>query len=174
MKILRPFVVMFLLGIAGCGYSARSALPPNFRTIYVAEFENKIEYTTASATRQLYIPLLEVRVRNAIIDRYLFDGNLRIGDPDNADLRLKGQLVSYSRSPLRFTDNDDVEEYRVSIVINMVLRDAEDHIIWEEGNFAGEATYFVRGPLAESEDVAIEEALTDLARRVVERTIENW
>jgi hypothetical protein len=174
MRILRFFVIAVFLGLAGCGYSTRSALPADFRTIYVPEFKNKIAYTTESANRHLYIPLLEVRVRDAIINRFLFDGNLRIGQPDSSDLELQGELVSYERSPIRFTENDDVEEYRVHIVINMILKDEEDHIVWEEANFTGEATYFVRGPLASSEDVAVEEALTDLARRVVERTIENW
>ena len=45
---------------------------------------------------------------------------------------------------------------------------------WTESNFVGETTYFTSGSLAKSENVAIQDALTDLARRIVERTIEDW
>ncbi len=43
-----------------------------------------------------------------------------------------------------------------------------------EPSFSGEATYFTVGAQAKSESAALEDALTDLARRVVERVIENW
>jgi hypothetical protein len=47
-------------------------------------------------------------------------------------------------------------------------------VYWEEPSFAGEATYFLTGAQAKSETAALDEALTDLARRVVERTVQNW
>ena len=157
-----------------CGYSAKALLPPNLRTIYVEPFKNNINYTTEQ-TRNIYFPLLEVNVRNAIINRFLFDGNLRIKDPDTASLILKGELTSYERNALRIADNEDVEEYRVRVVVKMVLWDtAKQTVFWEEPSFAGESTYFVSGPQAKTETDAVEAAITDLARRVVNRTIEDW
>jgi hypothetical protein len=46
--------------------------------------------------------------------------------------------------------------------------------MWKYDRFIGEATYFVTGAQATSEESAVEEATTDLARRIVERTVENW
>ena len=162
-----------LLG-SGCGYSARSALPKGLNSVYVENFKNNITFTSET-TRDLYFPLLETKIRKAVIDRYLFDGNLKIADPGKADLILKGDLVSYDRNAIRFTDNDDAEEYRMYIVMNLTLLDRRtNEPVWIENGFTGEATYFVSGPLVKSESDAIEDAMTDLARRIVERTIENW
>lgn len=176
MKRLNFALIIIILCVlsAGCGYTTRSALPGNLRTIYIAPFANNIPYTTDRA-QEIYFPLLEVKVRNAIEERFLFDGQLRIAKEMEADLVLRGELIGYERSALRYTDNDDVQEYRVQIVVNLVLegRTAEEPV-WEEKGFVGEATYFVIGPTSTSESAAVEDATTDLARRVVERTIENW
>ena len=172
-----PFILI-LLGLSsflGCGYSARSALPKSLRTIYVENFKNKIDFTDENK-RNIYFPLLEVDVHNAVIDRYLFDGSLHIADADSADLILQGELTGYERNPLRYADNNsDVLEYRIQIYVNLVLLDARNHeSIWEENGFAGEETYFVSGAQASSETSAVKEAIKDLSRRIVDRTIENW
>lgn len=158
----------------GCGYSAQSLLPKHLRTIYVEPFKNSIDYTTEQ-TGNIYFPLLEVNVRNAIINRYVFDGNLRIKEKDKAGLILKGELIGYERDALRVSDAEDVEEYRVRIIIKLVLWDTtQKEVFWQEDAFAGEASYFVSGPKIQTEKQALDAAVVDLARRVVERTIENW
>lgn len=175
MKLLRLFFILGLAGtLCGCGYTFKSTLPAGLRTIHVDTFENRIDFT-AEARRNLYLPLLETDVRRAISDRFLFDGNLRPADADNADLILTGKLLNYRRVGLRFASNDDVEEYRVYITVGLVLtRNGEEEPMWEEPSFIGEATYFVTGPQATDEESAVAEAVEDLARRIVERTVEDW
>ena len=168
--ILGSFSVLSL----SCGYSTNLLLASGVRTIHVEDIKNSIDYTQEN-TNDIYIPLLEVKVRNAIIDRFLFDGHLKVAQPDKADVTLKGELISYDRSVLRRTDNDNVEEYRVRVTVNVTLWDrTKEKVIWQENAFSGESDYFVTGPLAKSETVAINDAVTDLARRIVERSIENW
>ena len=163
-----------LLLLSGCGYSATSMLPGNLKTVYVETFQNNINFA-AERGRNLYFPLLEQKVRAAIVDRYQFDGNLKMGQPGSSDLVLRGKLNSYERSALRFTDNDDVQEYRVHVIVSLELYDtATGAVRWSEPSFAGEATYFVTGPTATTEESAVEQAVIDLARRIVERTIEDW
>lgn len=160
--------------ISGCGYTTKSTLPKNIKTIYIEPFKNSIDFTTGTR-RNVYLPLLEVDTRNAVVDRFLFDGNLSIAKPEEANLILKGELKDYQRSGLRFTDNDDVEEYRVHITVSLELWDTKNEkVSWAEPSFVGEATYFVIGPQVTSEDSAVDEAITDLARRIVERTVEDW
>ncbi|MGE0268545.1 MAG: LPS assembly lipoprotein LptE [Candidatus Omnitrophota bacterium] len=166
--------VIGCLYLFGCGYTTSSTLPEHIHTIYVDKFINKIDFTN-EARRNLYLPLLEVNVHNAITDRFLFDGNLKIGGEDSADLFLKGELLSYRRIGLRFTDNDDVEEYRVYITVRLELYNNDtQELMWTEESFVGEATYFVSGPQSSSEESAVREAIEDLARRIVERTVEAW
>ena len=171
-------LMCFLLGcvvfLGGCGYSTRSVLPANYKRIYVEPFKNKIGYST-DKTYNTYYPLMEVNVRNAIIDRFIFDGALKIAPEDKANLVLSGDLIGYDRSTLRNDDNDNTLEYRIHVTVSMTLRDMEKkEVVWSESGFVGETTYFVSGAQAKTEADAIEDALTDLARRVVERTIEDW
>jgi hypothetical protein len=175
MKKLALLSILLLVGVSlNCGYTARSTLPGHMKTVYVEPFKNNISYTSEGG-RNVYLPLLEVDARNAIIKRFLFDGNLKIAGQNKADLILRGQLNRYDRGGLRFTDEDKVEEYRVQIFITAELWDVRKQaVVWSESDFAGEATYFLTGTLASSEQSAIDKAIEDLARRIVERTIENW
>ncbi|MCA9393622.1 MAG: LptE family protein [Candidatus Omnitrophica bacterium] len=175
MKLFRVLILLTVaVSLYGCGYTFKSALPAGLTTIYVETFENKIDFT-AENRRNLYLPLLEQDVRRAVTDRFLFDGNLKLNDENNADLILTGKLLNYRRVGLRFSSNDDVEEYRVYITVSLTLtRNGEEEPMWEESSFIGEATYFVSGSRATSEESAVREAVEDLARRIVERTVENW
>jgi len=164
-----------LMGLTGCGYTTTSALPPRLKTICIGSFKNSIPYTDA-ANQSVYIPLLEVKARDAVVKRFQFDGNLDIVDsPEEADLVLKGELIEYRRNPLRYTDHDDVEEYRIQIIMKLALVDtADEEPMWEYSRFIGESTYFLTGTQASTEDAAVAKATVDLARRIVETTIENW
>ncbi len=168
------FTVLLLVVLTGCGYSTKSVLPTNLRTIHIETFQNNISYASERG-RNLYFPLLEQKVRAAIVNRFQFDGNLRLSESEDADLVLRGKLESYERDALRYTDNDDVQEYRIHVIVSLELYDtAKGQPRWVETGFAGEATYFVTGPTAKTEEAAVEDAVTDLARRIVERTVEDW
>ena len=173
-KIFPAVVLVFFVIAAGCGYTTHTAYPSHLKTIYVEPFENNINYTE-DLNRGLYVPLLEVKVREAVIDRFQFDGHLRIGKPDDADLILKGSLLGFERNVLRRTESDDVEEYRIHVIVDLtMLERVPNTVFWEEKSFVGESTYFLSGPSAKSEAEAIDEALLDLGRRVVERGVESW
>ncbi|MCD4779920.1 MAG: hypothetical protein K8S27_05140 [Candidatus Omnitrophica bacterium] len=172
-KMTVVIVGLFILVLAGCGYTTRASNVP-FKTIYIDKFTNNIIFT-AESKRNVYLPLLEVDVRDAIIDRFQFDGNVRISKPDLAEAILKGELSGYDRDGLRYDDNDDVEEYRVRISVKLeLINPSTDAVIWRESGFSGEATYFLSGPNASSEESAVDDAIKDLSRRIVERTIESW
>ena len=165
---------LVVLTIAGCGYTTGSLLPSNYRKIAIQPFQNKIAYVDENNSG-LYVPHLETNVRTSIIDRFLFDGNLRIADPDKADLVLNGELINIVQDTLRQDVNQNVQEYRITIVVSLTLTDpATGKVLWKEPSFAGETTYFLTGTQAQSQSAAIDAALTDLATRVVERTVENW
>jgi len=121
-----------------------------------------------------YRPGMEVDLTKAVRDRFLFDGNLKIATQENADIILKGKLVDFKKDVLRYDANDNVEEYRIKLIANLELEDASNKAIWKESGFVGETTYRTSGSLAKGEDAAIEDAISDLARRIVERTIEAW
>lgn len=173
---------LLVVGICGCGYSTRSMISDKFRTIYVTPFINKIDITKetdVAAKYKIYKPLIETDITKAVINKYLFDGNLKPVRQENADLTLKGEVIEFRRDPLRYTDSDEVEEYRINLVVDITLWDnKENKIAWEEKGFTGDSTYFTTFAPAsvekKSDDTAVSDAITDLARRIVERTVEQW
>jgi len=171
-------ILAALFFISGCGYTTNSLLPSNLKTIYVDNLVNKIQVTDESSDARMfrgYRPGMEVEATRAIRDKYLRDGNLKVTtDPDDADLLLKGELVDFRNEALRYDRNDNVEEYRIRMVVNIEMQEKSGKTRWTENNFAGESLYRTSGPLAKSEAAAINEASEDLARRIVERTIEEW
>lgn len=174
------------LWLMGCGYTTRSMISTKYRTIYVTPFINKIDITNELDTGskfKIYRPRLETDVTNAVINKYLFDGNLRPTNKESADLVLKGEVLEYRKDALRYSENDDVTEYRMSLFVNISLWDnKENKMLWQADRFSGYFEYFTNYyPLSNvtkyddnENDVPLNKALDDLARRVVERTVNEW
>jgi len=167
---------------SGCGYSVRSLAYEKSTKIYVKPFENKVdlniaeEYSDRNPYR-LYRPGMETKITDAVINRFLLDGYLKlVSKEDQADLILKGELTNYEKQPLRYNEaTKDVEEYRANIRVNMTLTDLKKgKAVWTENDFVGYTEFALVGPRAISEDAAINDAVEDLARRVIERTVEDW
>ena len=162
----------------GCGYTARPGLAPHLRTIYVQPFVNKIDVTqltTSDGRFPIYRHQMEVDITKAVINRYQFTGLLRPATRERANCRLEGELIAFRRDALRYNSSSQVEEWRLNIVVNLRFFDQTTQaLLWEEEAFTGDTTYFALGANAESEPVALDRAITDLARRVVERTVEDW
>ena len=118
---------------------------------------------------------MEVDLTNAVINRYQFTGLLRPARLEKADCRLEGELVEFRRDALRYDASQQVEEWRLNIVVNLKFIDQTTNtVLWEEQGFTGDTTYFATGASAETEATALSRARTDLARRIVERSVESW
>ena len=174
----RLLLVTFCVLVNGCGYTARPGLPADLRTVYVKPFTNKIDVTQLSSGDErfpIYRHQMEVDLTKAVISRFQFTGLLRPAGPDRADARLEGDLIAFRRDALRYDASQQVEEWRLNVVVNLRFIDQRTQsVTWEEENFTGDTTYFALGANAESEAKALDRALNDLARRIVERTVENW
>lgn len=175
------FVIVALFSLSGCGYSIRSLAYTRDTRIYIKPFENKVDLNIEGEysdryTYKLYRHRLETKITDAVIDRFLLDGYLKVvSNEGDADLVMKGELTNYEKQPLRYDDASNIEEYRANLIVNVALRDIKkDEVVWEESGFVGYHEFFTTGSQAESEDSAIDEAVEDLARRIVERTVEDW
>lgn len=179
-KGLRLMGSLLAIGVlsTGCGYTTRTLLAPHLKTVYIEPFENKINIA-ALPTREnpfrVYRHSMEIDLTNEIIRRFQFTGIMRPSSQGKAHARLEGELVSFRRDALRYDSSRDVEEWRLNVVVNVRMHDlVKGTVLWDEKNFTGDATYIASGLRAESEETALKRALTDLARRIVERTVENW
>ena len=168
----------FCLLLYSCGYTTRPGLPPHLKTVYVKPFVNKIDVTRLSSGYErfpIYRHQMEVDLTKAVISRYQFTGLLRPARQEKADCRLEGELLDLRRDALRYNASSQVEEWRLNVVVNLRFIDqTTDTVMWEEGGFTGDTTYFALGSNAESESSSLDRAITDLARRIVERSVESW
>lgn len=184
---LATICCLLTTALCGCGYTTRSMISGKYRTIYITPFLNKVDITQEaySAGRyRIYRPLLETDITRRVVNKYLFDGNLKPVKEELADLVLKGELVEYRKDPLSYNaDNSEVTEYRINIYVNLSLWDRkENKLVWEENRFNGNYSFFVRTSTVDpganvivvSENTAVNNAIEDLSRRIVERTVEQW
>ncbi len=160
-------VFLCLCGVifSSCGYTTKEVLPSNIGSIAVQPFEN-----------HTFEPGLEINLNQKLTERILFEGVARLESPSSAEAILRGVLLEYRRDPLRYSDTEEVEEYRLKLIVDVVLESSPTHeILWRESSFTGESTFFTAGSLAKSETDAREELLEDLARRLVGRLAEaHW
>lgn len=172
------FLLPFLLGVGGCGYTTKVNLPENIKIIHISPVKNAIDLSSeiSEKTRlRVYRPGLEVDLTNAIINRFIFDGHLKVGGPDTSNAILETKLTDYRRDSLRYSSSDDIQEYRITIVLDAVLYSFPDHkVIWHEASLIGDTTFFLSGGRAVTEDEAAAKAVEDVAARVIERTLEAW
>jgi len=168
---------MGLMLLGGCGYTTKALLPENVKTVHVAPVKNAIDLSAEISDKtpfRVYRPGLEVELTNAIINRYIFDGTLKVVSPEKADAVLEAGLVDYRRDALRYSEGEDIQEYRLSIVLDARLyQKADGTTLWSR-RITGDTTFFLQGSRAISEDEAATKVVDDAARRVIEATIEYW
>ncbi len=174
----RLALALLAASLSGCGYTATRMLPANYRTIYVEPIQNRIPITKEISEKTGFVtnfPELEERVTQGIINRFLFDGNLRItNQPENADLVLSGELLDFYRQAIRRKEDSTVEEYRLNLSASLTLRDREGKLMLQDSGFVGDTTYFLTGPQARPETAGVDSLVEDFSRRVVEWVIEYW
>ena len=163
--------------LSGCGYSTARLLPAKYQTIYVEPFQNTIPITQEVNERTGLItnlPQLEEQVTRAVINQFLFDGNLRVTNkPEEADLKITAKLTDFYRQAVRRTDNDNVAEYRLNLSGSLMLRDKEGKLLLND-TIVGDTTYLTGGNPSSAEAAAVDSLVRDFAQRVVEWVIEYW
>lgn len=170
-NLLLWLAVLAALVPAGCGYTQKTVLPRDIKTIYVDTVKNKVPIRDVYA----YVPGLEIDITNAVIERLQKDGNLKVVGKDEADAILEMDMTQFEQEGLRFTSLESVEEYRIYIVLDMKLieRKTKD-VLWQEANFSGDGEYFVSDVRSIGREEGAHLAVQRLARNVVDRIVEDW
>lgn len=168
-------VIFLLLGAilltSGCGYTRKSALPDNMKTIFVKTTQNKIPVKNIYA----YYPGLELMISNAVVKRLNRDGNLSVVKEEDADVILETDLVGFDQEGLRFNSLENVEEYRLLLQADVRLVDAKTRkILWEEKQFTGDADFFISEVRSIGREEGAQRAVERLAKNIVDRVVEDW
>ena len=170
---------------AGCGYTTRSALDPDFQTIHVKPFQNR------SQEYDFQAPLT-----NAVTRKFLHDGRLRVVDEGRADLVLEGVILDYQLRGLVYDEDDNISQFILVVAAAARVIDQETgEVVWQDEQLTVETSYYtlatgqrsdrlrgnaevflpsVRSFATEEENRAASEALEVLASRIFHQTIDPW
>ncbi len=161
-----------LLSSAGCGYTQKTVLPNDIKTIYVDTVKNKIPIEKVYT----YVPGLEIDITNAVIRRLHKDGNLKVvGSREEADAILETDLTGFEQEGLRFSSLESVEEYRMYLVVSLKLIDGKtQNILWQEPNLSGDSEFYISDVRSINREEASRKTIDRLARNVVDRIVEDW
>ncbi len=175
-SIIRSRTVCFLClfsllcGHSGCGYMIGGPYDPEIRTVHVPIF------TSDLFRRDVHIELTEA-VQKEIQTRTPF----RLSSADNADTRLTGKLIEIRKDVLGETRFDDVRQLQLSFAVEILWEDLrggqlitrssvpidqKTHQLLSQANFAPE--------IGQSYATAKQEAITQLARRIVDKMETPW
>ena len=160
---LSIFLISAVL-FSGCGYTIRSGLRSDITAINIATFENRT-----------FEHGLEVDLSKVLTKEFILDGALSVVDASSADVQLSGEVVEYVLEPYTYgSEETEVDQYRVSVRVNVSLKDvAKGKVMWEE-LMEGDETYYLEGSLAKTQEEATDFALSELAKDIVTRTVRAW
>lgn len=156
-KFFAAAVFLFIF-VAGCSYTANRVLHENIRTINVSMFLNKtLKYR------------LENLLSDAIIEELIMDGRLKVMGQGESDCILSGEIVQFLKQPISTDRSNNVLEYRLTLLINIILRDNKGNIILERKNISESYNYSER----QSEQDAMVRLIKNLSRKIVIQIIEK-
>ena len=158
------YIVLSLLFISlgSCGYSSKSLLRSNVRSIYVPIFDN-------NTFRRGY----EFDLTKAVRDQILLRTRLNIVDKDEADSILFGKVSSVNEDVIIEDTKDNIVESRVSIGVDIRWVDKRTgRTIIERKNIKRPTEFIVRKN--ETLSSASNEAFVGVAQSIVETMEEDW
>lgn len=152
----------FVINLAGCGYSSKSLLRTNVRSIYLPIFEN-------DTFRRGY----EFELTKAVRDQILMRTRLDIVDKDEADSILFGKITTVDENVLIGDTRDNIVESRVSVGIDIRWVDKRTgRAIVDRKNITAPAEFIVRR--FETLDSAGEESFVRVAQSIIAAMEEDW
>ena len=160
-------LVLYALGLAGCGYSFRGNLPDHIKTVAVPIFTNKTSE-----------PAVESFLTSAVVEAYATNGRLRVVRPEEADAVLDGEVVGYSVQSIAFDNQANVRVYRLLVTMNIKFRDVRrNSVLFEQQGLKEKSDFQVLGAVSQtigSEEGAVRTAARDIARSIVSLTIDRF
>jgi outer membrane lipopolysaccharide assembly protein LptE/RlpB len=170
--LLRIFLIslVFLLS-SGCGYHVAGnggvpgGMPGGIRSLSISFFENRTGR-----------PDVETVVTTALVEEFM--NTVDIVPAGEGDAVMEGIIKSYELKPISFTENDVVQEYRLTIVMSIRLVSSSDgKILWKDDNVTDYEDFLVDATnvtaTKDTEREALRKMARDRARLIKERMVEG-
>jgi hypothetical protein len=154
----------------GCGYhfpGHDGALPGGVEKIYIPLFVNK----TAE-------PQLENKLTSRVSEVFSRNSNIsQVEKKESAEAILEGTIRDYKSTALSYDPNDDIGEYRSTMVVDVVLRRPEtDEPLWK-GTASWSEEYSSatnKNNQDDLEKIAIDEITLRLAEEILYQLLDDF
>jgi len=147
----------------GCGpYSFSGSTNTHLKTIAVPVFEDR---TAEFGVKE--------RLSSAIIDEFTRDNTLKIADRRVADSVLLGILLSVQESAGVYTQQESVQEVRVTLTVQLKYEDAQKRKTVWEAQMTQFGSYSPQSG-SSNRQAAIDEAIRKIATEVRNKTVSDW
>lgn len=157
--------------LTACGYHIAGkggAFPGGVKTIAIPFFINQTQK-----------PEIESFITADLVDEFVRGGQVQVVKEVEAEATLIGIIKGYTLAPISFTGSDVIQEYRLSIQMEVTLvRKADGKVLWEDKgitdyeDFKVTTTDVTATKTAELD--AFKKMAKDTARLIKERMIEEF
>lgn len=156
--------------LTSCGYHIAGKggnMPGNVATISIPFLKNQTQK-----------PDVETIVTTALVDEFVKSGIVKVVE-ENADATLIGAVTSYDLTPVSFNKNDVIQEYRLTIKIEVSLvRKSDGKVVWQDKNITDYEDFKVTttdiNATKTAELDAVKKMANDTARLIKERILEDF
>lgn len=155
-----------LAALFACGpYTFNPNLPGHIKSVAIPLFKNPRTFKYGA----------ERILTDAVIDEFVADGSLDVADENVADSKLTVEIVNYKKEAISYDVQEVVKEYNLAVVISATFTDlTTNQVLWQEPQMYESVSYYAIGTQAETEDEALERLADELARKLVNRTLQGW
>jgi len=169
-KELTILYLLFILGIAGCGYhfiGQESEVLSGIHSIAIPYFSNKS-----------YEAGLERYLTEALVDEFVKSRMVPIVDEGDADALIRGQIENFREFEISYDRDDMALEYRAQVVLDITLEKKDTgEVLWRNKEFLHFEDYRVSPEIAVTEankEQAIKKIAVEMAERIHDSIIEGF
>ncbi|MCZ2356964.1 MAG: LPS assembly lipoprotein LptE [Bacteroidia bacterium] len=147
----------------GCWYSFSGAsVPPNTNTVAIPLFTNQAPL--------VYAPLSQL-FTSKLQDKFLSQTNLKLRS-ESADLKLNGEITSYTLAPATVQSNNEVVQNRLTMTVLVRYSNYQQSGDNWEQSFSNFVDF--SGNFADNQQRLSEEVSEKIAQDIFNRTLANW
>lgn len=157
---------LVVASLFSCGpYTFNPNLPGHIKSVAIPIFKNPRTFKYG----------IERKITTALVDAFVRDGTLDVANEDEADAKLAGEIISYKKEALSYDVSESVKEYNLVVVVSVSFIDlTTGQVLYQDPNVYQAVSYYAVGPKSETEDEALERLAEELARKIVNRTLQGW
>lgn len=166
----RLTIMLLLLLFAGCGYNFPghgSSLPGGVQKLYIPLLSNQ----TAE-------PELENILSSSVSEVFARNDNIsQVESLQQAEAILEAKIISYRSRAISYSKNDDISEYRSTMVVEAKLRQQPDGRVLWQGQVTWSDEYRAADDKTIQEDfeqAAIDEISLRLAEELLYRLLDDF